>query len=149
MVFAACEPTSAPFRSREPTTAPTVAPASGLSTRAPTTGATAASSAGPGATAQVHPIGSPSIAIDGTTVTILGRGDKNSPIFPVDGTYKVTSSPCPGTGVIPFVWVYEEFGASHGTYVDAEFTVKNLKGNFYLRISGPATCDWTVTMTKQ
>ncbi len=79
---------------------------------------------------------------------MLGAGDKNTSIFELDGTYRFTSSACPGTGVIPFVWVYEEFGQSHGTYVDPEFTVKNLKGRFYLRISGPPTCNWTVTLTK-
>jgi hypothetical protein len=148
-IIAACEPTSAPIRSRAPTRAPSVPPPSGLSTTAPgpSGGSTAAATAA--ATAVEHPTGSPRVDVAGTTVTIIGKSDKNTSVFALDGNYKVTSSPCPGTGVIPFVWVYEEFGAGRGTYVDAEFHLKNLKGKFYLRIVGPPTCDWTVTLTKE
>jgi hypothetical protein len=94
------------------------------------------------------PTGSPRVDIDGTTVTIVGRGDKNTAVFELDGTYSFETTPCPGTGVIPFVWVYEEFGQSRGTYVTETFTVRNLVGNFYIRIAGPPPCEWKVTLTK-
>ena len=94
------------------------------------------------------PAGSPIVTVDGDTIAIVGRGDKPTAIFALDGDYSFETSACPGTGVIPFVWVYEEFGQGRGTYVEPTFTVKNLKGNFYLRIAGPPTCDWSVTLTK-
>ena len=88
------------------------------------------------------------MTIEGDTITIIGTSDKNTDLIELDGAYAFETTPCPGTGVIPFVWVYEEFGQGRGTYVDAKFTVRNLVGSFYLRIAGPPTCDWKVTLTK-
>ena len=139
----------------EPTEPPAFARRSSAPARTPV--ATADASAGPIASAGTSagvspsagaPTGSPRVEIAGETVTIIGLGDKNTDIFPLDGDYEFETTSCPGTGVIPFVWVYEEFGAGRGTYVHAQFTVKNLKGNFYLRVAGPPACAWTVVLTK-
>ena len=142
---AACEPTQPPVRR---TSSPPASIRSPAATAGPSGGTSAAPSAEPSPSVAA-PTGSPLVTVSGDTVTIVGRGEKNTAVFPLDGTYRFKSSACPGTGVIPFVWVYEEFGTGRGTYVDAEFTVKNLKGNFYLRIQGPPTCEWTVTLTKE
>lgn len=149
LVVSACEPTEPPaFARRSATPAASPVPSAPSSAGASANpGASVGTSAGASATAGA-PTGSPRIEVAGSTITIVGQGDKNTDIIPLDGTYEFVSTPCPGTLVIPFVWVYEEFGAGRGTYVDAVFTVKNLKGNFYLRISGPPTCDWTVVLTK-
>ena len=149
VAVAGCEPTGPPafaVRSTAPATQRPSATAPGSGAVSP--GTSSAATEAPTASNAVHPTGSPSVDIAGDTITVLGTGDKNTQIIDLDGNYRFTSSACPGTGVIPFVWVYEEFGQSRGTYVDAEFTVKNLKGRFYLRISGPPTCNWTVTLTK-
>jgi hypothetical protein len=147
-VIGACEPTQPPAFARRSSAPATVRP-----TAAPTGGASAGASAGasqaPSEGPVAHPSGSPSVAIEGNTITVLGKGDKNTAVFPLDGNYTFVTTACPGTGVIPFIWVYEEFGQSRGTYVAAEFTVKNLKGNFYLRISSAPTCEWTTVLTKE
>ncbi len=152
VVVGACEPTAAPVRpptpTRSPATATATPAASGAANPGSTQGSTPAATS-VAATAGAHPTGTPTVSIAGSTVTVLGRGEKNSPVFALGGNYLFRSSECPLTKVIPFVWVYEEFGASRGTYVDAEFHVKNLKGNFYVRISAPPSCDWTVTLTAE
>lgn len=140
MAAAACEPTEPPAFARRSS-----APATPQPTGAPASGEASASGASPSAGA---PTGSPRIEISGTTVTIVGRSEKLTDIFPLDGTYAFKLTACPGTGVIPFIFIFEEFGQGRGQYVDAEFTVRNLVGNFYLRVAGPPNCDWTVTLTK-
>ena len=152
VVAVACEPTAAPVRPPGATRTPASATATPVRSGAASPGSSAAATpaATPVATsAVVHPSGSPAVSIDGSTLTILGRGEKNTEVFTLGGNYLFKSSECPGTKVIPFVWVYEEFGTSRGTYVDDEFHVKNLKGRFYLRISAPPPCDWTVTLTAE
>jgi len=139
----ACEPTQPPAFARR-SSAPAIA--------APTAGAPGASSS-PGASAGASPsaeapTGSPRVEVGDTTVTVVGRGDKLTSVFALDGAYAFKLTPCPGTGVIPFIFIFEEFGQGRGQYVKDEFTVKNLVGNFFLRVSGPPTCAWTVTLTK-
>lgn len=148
VVVGACEPTSAPVRSPSATRSPATATATPAASGAASPGSSPAATS-VAATAGAHPTGSPAISVDGSSVTALGRGEKNTQVFTLGGNYIFRSSECPGTKVIPFVWVYEEFGASRGTYVDPEFHVKNLKGRFYLRISAPPACDWTVTLTAE
>lgn len=152
-VVAACEPTEPPAFARRSTAPATARPTVGTSAPAsggPTASAGASGEATPQASGgEDFPTGSPRIEIEGTSVKIVGQSEKNTAVFALDGTYNFETSACPGTGVIPFVWVYEEFGQSRGTYVDATFTVKNLKGNLYLRVAGPPNCNWTVTLTKQ
>ena len=94
------------------------------------------------------PTGTPRIEIAGDMITVVGMGDKNTDLMALDGNYDFTVTHLRGNGPEPFVWVYEEFGQSRGTYVDPEFSVKNLKGDFYLRVSGDPTCAWTITLTK-
>lgn len=141
--LAACEPTEPPAFARRSSAPATAAPSAGPSGASPSAGASAGAS--PSAAA---PAGSPRVEIAGDNVTVVGRGDKLTDVFPLDGTYAFKLTACPGTGVIPFIFIFEEFGQGRGQYVDAEFTVKNLVGNFYLRVSGPPSCDWTVTLTK-
>jgi hypothetical protein len=152
-VITACEPTERPAFARRssapasarPTAAATGAPGSGAPTGS--AGASGGASEAPGGSIEA-PTGSPRIEIAGDKVTVVGSGDKNTGLMALDGNYNFTVSTCPVTGQEPFVWVYEEFGQSRGTYVDPEFSVKNLKGNFYLRVSGDPTCVWTITLTK-
>ena len=141
-VAAGCEPSAPPIGTPVATTAPPSAAASGAAASG-AAGSTAAATTAPA------PAGSPSVEISGTTVTVRGRGDKNTGIFPLAGNYLFKSGECALTKVIPFVWVYDEFGAGRGTFVDAEFNLKNLTGNFYIRVVGPPTCDWTVVLTKE
>ena len=144
MAAAACEPTEPPAFARRSSAPATPQPTGD----APASGE-ASASGGAGASPSVGaPTGSPRIEISGTTVTIVGRAEKITDIFPLDGTYAFKLTACPGTGVIPFIFIFEEFGQGRGQYVDADFTVKNLVGNFYLRVAGPPNCDWTVTLTK-
>jgi hypothetical protein len=145
VAVAACEPTGPPAFAIPKASATRAATTAGPGASA---GSTAAASQTAAASSADHPTGSPSVEIAGDVITVLGTGDKNTSLIELDGDYKFASSACPGTGVVPFVIVYEEFGQSRGTYVDQEFTVKNLKGTFYVRISGPPTCNWTVTLTK-
>jgi hypothetical protein len=152
-IVTACEPTEPPAFARRSTAPATARPTAGATgaqgSGAPTgsAGASGDASQEPGGSIEA-PTGSPRIEIAGDTITVVGTGDKNTALMELDGTYDFTVTACPGTGQEPFVWVYEEFGQSRGTYVDAEFTVANLTGEFYLRVSGPPTCAWTVTLTK-
>jgi hypothetical protein len=152
LVIAACEPTEPPAFARRSTPPATARPTTGAtnpggSGAVGSPGTSGEASEAPGGSVEA-PTGSPRIEIAGDVITILGTGDKNTDLMALDGNYDFTVTTCAVTGQEPFVWVYEEFGQSRGTYVDPTFSVKNLKGNFYLRVSGDPTCVWTITLTK-
>jgi hypothetical protein len=153
VVAGACEPTEPPAFARRSSPPASARPTAGATnpggSGAPSgsAGASGEPSEEPGGSIDA-PTGSPRIEIAGDMITVLGTGDKNTGLMTLDGDYHFTVTACAVTGQEPFVWVYEEFGQSRGTYVDPEFTVKNLKGDFYLRVSGDPTCVWTITLDK-
>jgi len=114
------------------------APIAGLPTAAPTT-----------PTITEAPAVSPGVVVTGTTVTVRGTANMSSDVFVLDGSYLMKTSECASNGVIPFVWIYDEFGGGRGQYVDAESHPKNLKGNFYITVASNPTCNWTVEFSPE
>ena len=144
-VVSACEPQNVAVAppsspSAAPTAATTQAPGDSGASFGPSTAAGGAS----------HSAGESTVTTTGTTTVVAGHGPiLASTKFALTGNVKMSLSTCGSSGTFPFIWVYTEFNATVGQYVEQVSHIKNLKGNYYLHVVSPPECEWTVTLAAE
>lgn len=131
LVLAACEPTLPPG------VGPTSAPPESATP-------TAATSDGPTPVA-----GSPTVTMDGTTVSIIGLGSGNTPEFELPaGEADLVVGACRSNQVSPFVTLFDTDDTKIGIIVDPTYRLRNLAGGgYYFSIATNPDCIWTIEVT--
>jgi hypothetical protein len=115
-----------------------------------TGGAGGSGAGGSGAAVASGPAASPTVTTTGQRVHVAGTGGATSPEFTLAGTTEMQVSTCSSTGVIPFVWVYNDAGATIGLVAEQTYELKNLpNGKYYVTTSADPSCAWTIDFGPQ
>jgi hypothetical protein len=91
---------------------------------------------------------SPGVTVEGSTVRIVGLGASTSTAFDLPaGPVKLVITACESNGVMPFITLLDEQGASAGLIVDPEKTVQIAGGNYRVQAQTNPDCVWQVEIT--
>jgi len=137
----------------EPSLVATLAPGTPPPSAAPSAvaGGSAAPSAGGsgGVTGGTHAVGQATATDSATGAVISGHGPVlKTPTFNLPGPITMKLSTCGANGTFPFIWLYTEFNATVGQYVEEVTSIPQVKaGKYYMHVVSPPDCEWTVTFT--
>jgi hypothetical protein len=134
-VVAGCEPQNVAVA---PPSSPPVTEPSGVV-------ASASTDTGGGSALPSLTLGEAVISGSGANVAISGLGPVlKTPLFSLAGPVTMTLSTCGSNGTFPFVWLYSEFNAQIGQYVEQVTSIKTAAGKYYLHVVTPPDCSWTI-----